>query len=78
MIRILHISKGYHAHLILNAISQTIHVPGNLFIITFPMTYPDVYLVEFLSGTIKMLGVWRTSLKEELSTFNFRRKEHSS
>jgi hypothetical protein len=33
---------------------------------------------QTVQRTIKMLGVWRTSVKEELSTFNFYRKEHSS
>jgi hypothetical protein len=49
LIRIFHHSDGLHAHLILNVISQTIHVPSNLFIIAFAMTYPNVQLVEFFS-----------------------------
>jgi hypothetical protein len=42
MISIFHHSDGHHAHLILNFVSQTIHVPSNFFIIAFPMTYYDV------------------------------------
>jgi hypothetical protein len=49
LISIFHSPKGHHAHLILNVISQTIHVSGNLFIIAFPMTCSDVYPVELFS-----------------------------
>jgi hypothetical protein len=49
LIRIFHISNCHHAHLILNVISQTIHVSGDLFIITLMMTCSDVESIKFLS-----------------------------
>jgi hypothetical protein len=49
MISIFHCSDGYHAHLILDIISQAIHISGNFFIIALPMTCPDVQFVEFFS-----------------------------
>jgi hypothetical protein len=49
MISIFHISNRHHSHLIYNFISQTIHVPGDLLIITFSMNFSNVYPVELLS-----------------------------
>jgi hypothetical protein len=48
LISILHSSDGYHAHLILDIVSQAIHIPGNFLIITLSMTCFDVQLIEFL------------------------------
>ena len=42
LIIIFHHSDGYHAHLILDVISQAIHVSGNFFIIAFLKTCSDV------------------------------------
>jgi hypothetical protein len=49
LISIFHRSDGYHAHLILDIISQAIHVSGNFFIIALLMICPDVQSIEFLS-----------------------------
>jgi hypothetical protein len=46
MISIFHISNDHHAHLILNVISQAIHVSGTFSSSLSPMTCSYVYLVE--------------------------------
>jgi hypothetical protein len=48
LIRIFHISNCHHDHIILNFISLSIHVSGDLFIITLVMTFSDFDPVKFL------------------------------
>jgi hypothetical protein len=49
LICIFYILDCHHAHLILNLISQTIHISNDLLIITLTMTSSNVYHVKLLS-----------------------------